>query len=371
MGRLQHENPGHGGGWYSPGHLRLHPALLTDTYNAKGLIVIGDYIDANAAAVNYKDVLYPGDATYDGKIVGLPQKSCTHQLLYNKKLFADAGMKSPGELYWEKGADGWNWNAFAEMGQALTKDLDGDGKTDQYFFAGQGSTSIVTFIRGNGGELFNADYTACTLTQPAAVDAIQWMGDLVLKLKIQPPPEMQANELGINFDTGKMVTATGTTCDSVRSLRKGFELPFGWDFVVLPAGSAGFRCWGDTDQIVISSSSKNPNQAFDWMLYRSSKDAWEESYAAGIVLAYSDGPTRWSIFDSKAFTEPLAAIDVKMIAEGYKFTIPNPYTPRSPQTDPSSTPFYRRKSTTWCPARNRRAGGSRHVYATERNSKSA
>src|SRR3954447_15038068 len=46
-------------GGTAPDTFGCHPALLTDTYNAKGLIVMGDYIDANAAAVNYDDVLYP------------------------------------------------------------------------------------------------------------------------------------------------------------------------------------------------------------------------------------------------------------------------------------------------------------------------
>jgi ABC-type glycerol-3-phosphate transport system substrate-binding protein len=84
---------------------------------------------------------------------------------------------------------------------------------------------------------------------------------------------------------------------------------------------------------VIAASSKNPDQAFDWMVYRSSKDAWEDTYAGDIILAYSDGPTRQSIFSSPAFIEPLSGVDVKMIEEGYKFTIPNPYTPRSPQAN--------------------------------------
>ncbi|MBV7337709.1 hypothetical protein KFU94_57660 [Chloroflexi bacterium TSY] len=157
------------------------------------------------------------------------------------------------------------------------------------------------------------------------------MASLVLDHAIQPPPEMQANELGITFNTGKVVMAGGTTCDSVRDLREDRELPFEWDFVVLPAGSAGFRTWGDTDQIVISSASENAQAAFDWAVYRSSLEAWEEGYENGIILAFSDGPTRWSIFESKAYTEPLGALDIEMIKEGYKNTIPNPFVPRSPQ----------------------------------------
>lgn len=317
-------------GGTAPDTFGAHPALLKATYDAKGLIPIDSYIEANAEAVDYEDVLYPGDALFDGKIMGLPQKSCTHQLRYNKKIFEEAGLPTPADIYKEKGAEGWTWNTFVEMGKQLTKDLDGDGQSDQYFFSGVGGTEIVDLIRSNGGELFNADLTTCTLTEQAAVEAIKWIGDLVLTYKIQPPPELQANEIGINFQTGRIALQGATTCDHVRDLRPGSELPFEWGFVPLPAGSAGFRVWGDTDQIIITSSSKNPDSAFDWMLYRNSKQAWEDTYAGGIILAFSDGPTRKSIFQSKAFTEPLGKIDLSMIEAGYNYTIPNPYVPRVP-----------------------------------------
>jgi multiple sugar transport system substrate-binding protein len=317
-------------GGTAPDTFGCHPALLTETYNANGLIPINDFIDA-ATNFDYEDVLYHGDADYNGKIVGLPQKSCTHQLRYNKNLFEEAALPTPGELYWKEKEKGWNWNTFAEMGATLTKDLDADGQTDQFFYGGQGGTNILSLIRAAGGEVFNADLTECTLDTAQAAEGLQFMADLVLQHKIQPPPELKADELGINFPTGKIAVAGATTCDSVRDLREGFELPFAWDFVVVPAGPAGFRTWGDTDQIIIASGSKNQQAAFDWMVYRSSKEAWEEAYEKGVKLAFSDGPTRWSIFESKAFTEPLGALDIAMIKEGYNYTIPNPYVPRSPQ----------------------------------------
>lgn len=317
-------------GGTAPDTFGAHPALLMESYAAKAIQYIDEYIDADPT-INYEDILYPGDASFDGHIVGLPQKSCTHQLRFNKQLFAEAGLPTPAELYWKDKEKGWNWNAFIEMGQKLTKDLDGDGQPDQYFYAGQGGTNILGLIRASGGDVFDPEVTKCTLTEPAAKEAIQFMADLVLKYKVQPPPELRADELGINFNTGKIAIAGATTCDSVRDLRKGQELPFAWDFVVLPAGSAGFRTWGDTDQMVLTTTSAHPDIAFKWMAYRSSKEAWEESYEKGVVLAFSDGPTRWSIFESKAFTEPLAAIDINMIKEGYKYTIPNPFVPRAPQ----------------------------------------
>ncbi len=318
-------------GGTAPDTFGCHPALMTETYDVGGSIIIDDYIKAAEPGLNYDDILYKGDASFDGHIYGLPQKSCTHQLRYNKSLFEEEGLPTPAELYWEKKEEGWNWNAFIEMGKSLTKDLDGDGETDQFFYGGVGGTAITTFIRLFGGEIFDESVSTCTLNEDAAIESFQFMADIVLEHHIQPAPEMQANQLGINFPTGRIAVAGATTCDSVRDLREERRLPFAWDFVVLPAGPAGFRTWGDTDQIVISTDSPNPDMAFNWAAYRSSKEAWEESYEQGITLAFSDGPTRMSIFESKAYTEPLGELDLDMIRAGYTYTIPNPYVPRSPQ----------------------------------------
>lgn len=318
-------------GGTAPDTFGCHPALMAETHTAGGSTPLTDFIDAYGADLNYDDVVYHGDALFDGTVFGLPQKSCTHQLRYNKTLLQEAGLPLPGDLYWEQGADGWNWNTFVEIGIEMTKDLDGDGQTDQYFYGGSGGTNQLATIRAAGGEVFDEAISTCTINSADAVEGIKFMADLVLEHKIQPPPEMQASELGINFNTGRIVMAGGTTCDSVRDLREGYELPFEWDFVLVPAGKAGFRCWGDTDQIVVSSSSENSQEAFDWTVYRSSLQAWEEGYDSGIKLAFSDGPTRYSIFESKAYTEPLGVLDIPMIREGYINTIPNPFVPRSPQ----------------------------------------
>ncbi len=316
-------------GGTAPDTFGCHPALLIQTYNAEGLVLLDERIAAAEPGIDYEDVLYHGDASFNGNVVGLPQKSCTHQLRYNKDIFAAAGLDHPGTLFWRGGADAWNFNSFVEIGRQLTQDLDGDGETDQYFYAGTGGTNLLALVRAAGGEVFDDMIATCTLDSQAAVEGIAWIAGLVTEHAIQPPPEMQVNELGITFDTGRMVMAGGTTCDSVRNLQEGRRLPFAWDFVLLPAGPQGFRCWGDTDQIVISSTSPNADAAFDWTAYRSSREVWEEAYDAGTTLAFSDGPTRWSIFESRAFTEPLGELDIEMIKEGYRQTIPNPFVPRS------------------------------------------
>lgn len=48
---------------------------------------------------------------------------------YNKKMFEDAGLETPWELYKQ---DKWDWNAFAEAAEELTQDTNDDGEVDVY-----------------------------------------------------------------------------------------------------------------------------------------------------------------------------------------------------------------------------------------------
>ena len=302
---------------------------MINTYNASGCANLSDRIAAVEPGINYADILCQGDALFEGNIYGLPQKSCTHQLRYYMEIFAEAGLPHPGELYWQGGADSWNFNSFIEIGKQLTKDLDGDGEPDQYAYAGSGGTNVLALIRASGGDVFDELVRKCIINEAGGVAGIEYQASLVLEHGIQPPPEKQITELGITFETGRMAMAGGTTCDSVQSLHPDRRRPFEWDFVVLPTGPSGVRCWGDTDQTVVSTTSPNPDEAFAWTAFRSSLEAWEQSFDGGMKLAFTDGPTRWSIFDSPAFVEPIGELDIEMIKEGYRNTNPDPFVPRS------------------------------------------
>ena len=71
---------------------------------------------------------------FEGKVYGFAQKcrSVPFVILYNKTLFENNGVKTPGE-YYEEGK--WTWNTFRSLAKEMTQDLNNDGKTDQYGFS--------------------------------------------------------------------------------------------------------------------------------------------------------------------------------------------------------------------------------------------
>jgi multiple sugar transport system substrate-binding protein len=313
-------------GGQAPDVIGQHPTLMTELYSKKGLRVIDDLVKADNT--DFSDFCFPGDTQIEGHTIGMPYTSCAHLMRYNKKLFQEAGLPTPGELFWKGKEKEWNLNAYAAMGPKLTKDLNGDGKIDQYFGMPFSWTTIVAVIRAFGGDVVDEANKKCILNEAKGREALQFMADCARKHKIWPEPQMAVGTLGINFISGKIAVDGATSCNAVRDVQAGKELPFEWDFVPPPAGVAGFRCWGDTGGMSISTTSPNPDACFKWMKFRSSKEVWEETYAKNVVLAWVDSPTRYSLFESKAFLEPLAKLDTKAIRASFEYSAPQPFPPR-------------------------------------------
>lgn len=147
---------------------------------------------------------------WQGKWVGLPMLLVPVIFVYNKTLFDEAGITPPTKDWDDKS---WNWNAFLEMAQKLTK-RDADGRVTQFAYASLGDTRYV--IREWGVNYFSKEdqargYPTKFLgTTPEFIEALQFMGDLINKYKVVPTPaETEAMQAGAPdlFMTGKVAMA--------------------------------------------------------------------------------------------------------------------------------------------------------------------
>jgi multiple sugar transport system substrate-binding protein len=106
--------------------------------------------------------------------VAVPLYNKVYQLYYNKKLFTEAGVRQPPVT----------WDEFVSTAKRLTKDTNGDGKTDQWGLAVRGQASTVAahyaFILGSvqGARFFDGNKP--TFESAPAVAGIEqylsWMG---------------------------------------------------------------------------------------------------------------------------------------------------------------------------------------------------
>lgn len=120
---------------------------------------IDEYIDFTHPF--YKDLLDAYDETKWGEkehyflIRGLQMLS---GMIYNSKMFEDAGLENPWEQY-QNGT--WDWNAFREAANELADDTDGDGQTDVYGF-GFYRPQIFGYTTGKPFGMLNTDTMTVT-----------------------------------------------------------------------------------------------------------------------------------------------------------------------------------------------------------------
>jgi ABC-type glycerol-3-phosphate transport system substrate-binding protein len=107
------------------------------------------------------------ETTVDGKLVAIPYFTAGASFVYNIDLLKEAGFDRPPDTVEE----------LVEYARAMTKDIDGDGKIDQY---GYGQLSYDTaeakpefFLFAFGFDLFNSDMSSIGYESRGALDAFK------------------------------------------------------------------------------------------------------------------------------------------------------------------------------------------------------
>ncbi|MCC6485686.1 MAG: sugar ABC transporter substrate-binding protein [Armatimonadetes bacterium] len=138
---------------------------------------------------DFYDVALDGWGRYSGRVYALPTDLDLYGLYYNKKMFDKAHIPYPDAS--------WDWDKYLQVARRLTKDTDGDGQIDQWGSTVDGFWQA--YVWQNGGEILNASNTKCTLDEPSAYDALQWMTDLRQKWHVAPSPADTADvgQLGL------------------------------------------------------------------------------------------------------------------------------------------------------------------------------
>ncbi len=257
-----------------------------------GLEVLGAYLDKSQvlhAAEMYPQAL---DAyAWDGRTWCVPQNVSSLVVYYNRALFDAAGVAYP--------ATGWTWEDFLNAARALTKDVDGDGKTDQY---GVGVSAelmrLAPFIWQNGGELLDdaANPTKLALDAPEALAAFQWFVDLQVKEHVAPDAtaeqaqssedRFQNGSLGMYFNSRRTVTTFRTIA--------GLD----WDVAPLPQGVEAASIL-HTDGYCMAAKSKVKDAAWTFIEFANGAEGQKIMAGTGRTV-----PSLISVAESAAFLDP-------------------------------------------------------------------
>ena len=195
--------------------------------------------------------------SYEGKLYSIPRDSAPSALYYNSDAFDAAGVAYPN-------AD-WKWADLRDAAIKLTTNE--GGRITRYGLALE-SNDWATWVQQNGGKVFDDPLKPTTflLAEPAAVEAIQYIGDLINKDKVMPN-FLEAEQAG---GTAQLFSSGQAAMVITNPSRLGTfaDVPFKWAVANLPAGPTGIhsnRTGGAG--FAINANSKNPEAAWAFLQY--------------------------------------------------------------------------------------------------------
>jgi multiple sugar transport system substrate-binding protein len=167
----------------------------------------------------------------DGKLYSVPFYIDSMGIAFNEDLFAKAKLPTPKDLQ----AQGkWDWPAFRETALALSS---GDGPDRVHGFAARndGQGGYFNFIFANDAELWNQDVTKTTMDTPAAMEAIQFMADMISKDRSSPDPQALQSQDHLTRFYNQQLAMLPAGSFNVINLRKS-ATGFKWDVERFPKG---------------------------------------------------------------------------------------------------------------------------------------
>ena len=200
-----------------------------------------------------------GAGTYEGKIYGLPMSADASVLLWNKKLFRQAGLDP------EKGPTSWGEiESYAGKVNALGGDIRG------FYFSGAcGGCNAFTFmplVWASGGEILADGGKRATLDTPQMRAAIDFYRGLVAKGYV---PESSKTDSGANFFGGFATDKMGISpigAFAIGNLVKNYPtVEFGVTF--LPGQNGGKASFAGGDNFVVTTGRKNLPEVTEFLTF--------------------------------------------------------------------------------------------------------
>jgi multiple sugar transport system substrate-binding protein len=239
------------------------------------------------------DDFYPAErtaATVGDKVVGVPALVDNLAIVYNKKLFADAGIAPP--------TANWTWDDFRAAAAKLT-----DPSKGQYgwLIPADGSEDTVwhydAMLWEAGGDILNSDNTEAAFNSDAGVEALTMLQD------------MAVTDKSVYLDT---TNANGTKL--MNSGKIGMMVTGPWDLSSIPDVDYGVQVmpsFADSDAghqtiagpdnwVVFDNGSERTQAAVDFVRWLTAADQVKTT-----SLATGDLPIRESVGDDTSFQQQL------------------------------------------------------------------
>lgn len=228
---------------------------------------------------------------WQGELMCIPQNISSLVVYYNQDLFDAAGVAYP--------PDDWTWDDFLATAQALTRDVDGDGRAEQFGLGVEPSLfRLAPFIWQNGGEIVHTPDRPeqLGLTLFPSLEALEWFTALQTLHHVVPN---RVEEFSLDSESRFVAGQTAMFLNSRRGTPTYREIDaFTWDVAPLPRGKerAGVL---HSDGYCMAAATPHKEAAWAFIEFANSPTGQSIIAASGRTV-----PSLMAVADSDAFLDP-------------------------------------------------------------------
>lgn len=264
--------------------------------------------------------------TFDGGQYAFPEQWSGNFLYYNKKLFAEAGVRPP-PARWDQP---WGFGEFLDTAQALTQ-RDRSGRVRQWGYVDSYVASYSAGIFGmNNGVPWSTPRTNPThlnFDKEAFLEGVQFYADLAHTHKVAPTSsDTQSMSTMDLFSSGRAAMALGGHW-RYQTVDRADGLDF--DVTVLPTGPKGRAARSNigTTGLAIAASSRRKQQAWEFVKFATGPVGQAVVAESGLFV-----PVLRSAIESTGFAEAHSRIgNLAVLTGGPAHSEGMPITPAWPK----------------------------------------
>jgi multiple sugar transport system substrate-binding protein len=243
------------------------------------------------AGVNWND-FYVGErkvATVTGKVIGIPALVDNLAVVYNKKLFAQAGLQPPSA--------NWTWSDFVADAQKLT-----NASKKQYgtAYVTPGTEDTVwhweALLWEAGGQLLNSGNTKAAFNSKAGLASLNTLKTLAASKSVYFDPTDQAYENVFNSGKIGMLVTGPWDLSTFPNVKYGVQVMPSY-----PGTSGGHQTISGPDNWVVFNNGSAKTAAAEKFLLWLTAPAQVKTWS----LATGDLPTRTSVANASGFVQKM------------------------------------------------------------------
>lgn len=243
----------------------IHSDFIDKLVEGDAIYEMDHFINgSNGLTESELDDIFPEllkSAMWEGKLYAMPMEATVLALLYNKDLFEAAGLDPD-----HPPAD---WNELYNYTEILTKDINGDGKIDQYgyyipVFPASGQLSIWMVLQWEpyvwqaGGKLINDEQTKVLFNESPGVKALTLWKNIY--------DMMDFSNFTLSHDMAFASGKLAMVMDGPWNLPHYRKIEnFNWGVASLPAGAEGNATYIAGEHLSLFKQSKNPDEAWNFI----------------------------------------------------------------------------------------------------------